>query len=98
MRGAPTPGPVTWRPASTTATVASSERQVITSLAELDSSQTVSCTDAAKLEPRESVVSAGASTTWTGSLQGATEPELQAMGRRRLPLTTAAWPLPLIAT
>src|SRR5207247_10558466 len=98
MRVAPTPVPVTWPPASTTATVASSDRQAITSLADLDSPQTVSRTDAAKLEPRESVVSAGASTTWTGSLQGATEPELQAMGRRRVPLRTADWPPPTIET
>src|SRR2546426_10863186 len=83
MRVAPTDLPVTWPSAFTTATAMSSDRHVTTSLTDWDPPHAERLTDATKLVPTASVVSAGASRTRTAPLHGAVESRPQAASRRR---------------
>src|SRR2546430_16943925 len=83
MRVAPPDLPVTWPSVSTTATAMSSDRHVTTSLTDWDPPHAERLTDATKLVPTASVVSAGASWACTVPRHGAVESRPQAASRKR---------------
>src|SRR5438876_5662811 len=81
MPFAPTDLPVTWPYMFHTATAMSSDRHVTTSQTDWDPPHAERLSDATKLVPSASVVSAGASRTCTAPLHGAVESRPQAASR-----------------